>query len=189
MYRAEMERKKMETGYATREEFLRSCNMRLHIRPMAAEDIPRVRELMTRTHQLNTTGHLFDPSSILADHEQQRIFVAELTDKFGWYGIVGTSIVETRHPAWRLRYFAISCRVMGRGIERALLASMAGDACRNGCSAFEAEFRDTGRNTMMRALYQMMGFRDSGLVGERGTSLFRAEATRIPPVPRWVEVI
>jgi FkbH-like protein len=193
LYQAELRRDLARQDYATREAFLLSCNMELAIRPMAVDDIPRVLELMTRTHQLNTTGLVWDRAA-LADAftgrpDGLRVMVAELHDRFGWYGIIGTAIMATTPASWRLKYFALSCRVMGRGIERAFLSTLVRAALQAGCASPEAELRDTGRNRMMRALYQMMGFTASGTADEAGIIIFRARPGWLPDIPRWVEVL
>ncbi len=190
-YQAEIQRELAERDFATREEFLLSCKMQLSVRTMTGDDIPRVLELMTRTHQLNTTGLVWERAALTSAFEGGangvRVVVAELRDRFGWYGIVGAAIVEAGKNSWRLKYLAVSCRVMGRGIERALLATLARAALNEGYVSPEAEFRDTGRNRMMRALYQMMGFTPSVQHGEM--ILFRARPEWLPAGPRWVEVL
>ena len=191
-YRSELERRRSEGNYPTREEFLLSCAMRLTVRPMNREDIPRVLELMTRTHQLNTTGWVLTQDALAELSEIRsglpKIFVAELDDKYGPYGIIGTAIVETGPSLWRLKYLAVSCRVLGRGIERAFLVSLLREARDLRLACAEAMYRDTGRNRMMRALYQMMAFRQVGVPDEAGAMIFRARLGDIPHIPRWVEV-
>ena len=191
-YQAEMDRKKAELNYHTREEFLLSCAITLTVRQMNEKDIPRVLELMTRTHQLNTTGVILGHDEVWKIFHNSAsgsmIMVAELNDKFGWYGIVGVSIIEMREPVWRLKYLAISCRVMGRGIERAFLVSMVNSAEHKGFSRIEAEFRDTGKNRIMRALYQMIGFTEAQNSAISPTMLFTALPGNISQLPPWVEV-
>jgi FkbH-like protein len=192
-YQAEIQRNLAAREFTTREEFLLSCKMRLTIRPMNAEDIPRVLELMTRTHQLNTTGIVLDRPSLTEIFQGKQngmtVTVAELRDRFGWYGIIGTAIGEATGDRWRLKYLAVSCRVMGRGIERALLASLVHAALDHGHRRPEAEFHDTGKNKMMRALYQMMGFTANGSPDASGTLIFHARPAWLPDIPRWVEVV
>jgi FkbH-like protein len=189
MVRAELERRKKESTFATREEFLRSCQMRLRVREMEVDDIPRVRELMTRTHQLNTTGLVFDPAAIHTVADGTSVVVAELEDVFGRYGIIATAVVQQLQPVWRVRYLAVSCRVMGRGIERALLSSLVRRATKEGCTECEADFRDTGRNAMMRTLYGMMGFRDAGQIREDDIRVLQTTSDTVAGVPVWVEVL
>ncbi len=191
-YRAEMDRHEAETSFSSREEFLRSCAMKLTVRPMKEDDLPRVLELMTRTHQLNTTGKTFDREEIgalmHAGGNSPRVFVAELRDKFGSYGTIGVAMIDCAPDRWRLTYFALSCRVMGRGIERAFLSTLVRTTCGTEYSNISAEFRDTGRNKMMRTMYQMMGFSPSESSEEDGSILFHADARSIPAIPPWVEI-
>ena len=193
LYQAEQDRVRAEADFGSREEFLLSCEMKLAVRRATEPDIPRVLELMTRTHQLNTTGVMLDRTDVEAivrgTSGGTAVMVAELRDRFGGYGIVGLAVIESDRPVCRVAAFAVSCRVMGRGIERAFLGSMMRTASAGGYTHSEAVYRDTGRNRMMRALYQMMGFRKSGDADDMGTLLFRACIEEIPGVPRWVEVV
>ena len=83
----------------------------------------------------------------------------------------------------------MSCRILGRGIERAFLAELLGRARERGVSLVEALFRDTGRNRMMRALYQMMGFRPSGTACDGDARIFRAAADHPWKAPDWVRML
>ena len=192
MYQAEMNRRSTEPQFASREDFLASCAMTLTLREMAREDIPRVLELMTRTHQLNTTGLVLTSADLEAivtsDHGARSVVVARLTDRFGGYGIIGVAVASRQDARWVLEYLALSCRVMGRGIERAILGTLIGQVMRTGQIAVEAEFRDTGRNRMMRALYQIMGFLPSD-PDARGIVTFRLNRPPVLGVPSWVHVL
>jgi FkbH-like protein len=192
-YQDEIDRKKSEQSFTTRKDFLISCAMKLKVRCMKENDIPRVLELMTRTHQLNTTGMILDHERLKELlHESPRgmnFIVAELQDKFGWYGIIGIAMIEEVKPLWRLKHFAVSCRVMGRGVERAFIASMIHTAFTHGFTKVEAEFRDTGRNRMMRALYQMMGFLNIGDSNGSQTMIFKRTLQEVPQIPCWIEVV
>jgi len=192
LYQEELTRRSTEVQFDSREAFLSACAMRLRIRPVEEDDVPRVLELMTRTHQLNTTGRRVEREElqrILRDPGgPTRAFVAELEDRFGPYGCIGTAMVSVAGPTVRLVYLAISCRVMGRGIERSVVSWLARQGLGAGATTFEAEFRDTGKNRMMRALYQMMELRERPGGDEAGTSVFSARADRIPGPAPWVQV-
>ena len=193
LYQAEIERKKTEKDYKTRKDFLLSCGMKLKIREMREEDITRVLELMTRTHQLNTTGILLTNDEIRKIHNERKnspsIYVAELEDKFGWYGIVGVAMYETEKLLWKLNYLAVSCRVMGRGIEKTILITLVKKAIQKKFKTIEAEFYDTGRNKMMRGLYQMSGFIGSKNDQDPKRIKFYASEKKLASIPEWVEVL
>ncbi len=192
-YQAEIHRHRAESTFSSREEFLASCAMKLSVRPMRESEIPRVRELMTRTHQLNTTGLIVEQDQLhdllSVGDDRPRVFVAELWDRFGSYGIIGTALVDHSPERWILKYFALSCRVLGRGIERAFLSRLVHTEFNTHPTVFEAEFRDTGRNKMMRAMYQMMGFHPVGKPDDEGRKLFCANRNDVPLEPSWIEVV
>ena len=192
-YQAEHLRNKMELNYSSREDFLKYCKMKLNIRQMKEEDICRVLELMTRTHQLNTTGWIMeqnDLQNILVASKSTNIYVAELDDKFGSYGIIGAAITELIKDKLILKYLAVSCRVMGRGIEQAIIIKLLFDCKLYGNNNLFAEFRDTGRNRMMRMLYQILGF---SLVENHqnnfDTLIFSRETKNIPSTFKWLDVV
>jgi FkbH-like protein len=191
LYQADEKRKRAEQHFSTREEFLSSCKMELIVRELVHDDIPRVFELMTRTHQMNTTGQIFDRDKLIdlaSNNRNEDIFVAELSDKFGWNGIIGTAVINRIDIHYRIVFFAMSCRILGRGIERAFLAALAQTALHEGYRQMEALFRSTGRNSMMRALYQMSGFTNENTFHDH-TMLFKVNCEKIPDAPGWVEVI
>jgi FkbH-like protein len=193
LYQAELNRKRAEQDYISRKDFLISCGMKLKIRAMNENDIPRVLELMTRTHQLNTTGLLMNKNeltNILVNSSGNlNIMVAELVDKFGSYGIIGVAMFESNEQMWRLKYLAISCRVMGRGIGKAILLKLVQTAVKEKFLKIEAEFCNTGRNKMMRALYQMSGFIIKKNKEESATIIFQADKKNLANIPEWVEVL
>ncbi len=195
-YQEDTTRRSVESSYGNRQAFLAGCHMKLTVRSPGEMDIPRIRELMSRTHQLNTTGLQLDETRIgelLADREipgkpRQSLIVADLSDRFGIYGTVGVAIVETDRRRWQLKYLAMSCRILGRGVESAFLKTLLERARLDGHTRIEAALRDTGRNGSMRSLYQMSGLVARNQAHGDGTVVFTAgpAASRRPPA--WVEV-
>jgi FkbH-like protein len=192
LYEAEQARAAAEVRYASREDFLHSCDMHLVVRPMQESDVSRVRELMTRTHQLNTTGLLLSSEEIRDLQEPEdgakSIAVAELTDRFGSYGTIGVSIAETAGGSWTLSYLALSCRVLGRGVERAFLTRLLHDAARQGCRLARAHFRSTGRNRQMLVLYHITGFRSDETGREGDTMRLTLDLAGVPDPPSWITI-
>ncbi len=124
------------------------------------------------------------------NNPSHEIYVAELEDKFGKYGIIGTAIIEKEILSFMLKYLAVSCRVMGRGIERAILISIMNNNSESGFQFAEAEFRETGRNRTMRALYQMMDFQQiSASEDHDNLFIFKRELTNLPPLPNWLDIL
>jgi FkbH-like protein len=188
-YMADEERQKAELQFDDRIDFLKWCDLQLTVRPMEETDIPRVMELMSRTHQLNTTGRILPRESLLhtlsCKSGDRDIHVADLQDRFSSYGTVGVAIVDRTPVLWRLSYLAVSCRVLGRGVERAFFSTLLKKAVEQGFTHVEAEFRDTGRNREMRVLYQMMGFKEAS-VRDEGLTILAGVVQELPEIPPWI---
>lgn len=188
LYKTEVQRKKDGEFFVSREEFLLSCHLKLKVRKANENDITRVLELMTRTHQLNTTGLIISENEIgeIISGGERTIYVAELEDKYGNYGIIGTAITMIQDNGLVLKYLALSCRVMGRGIEQAFLSYLLQTAQANHLTDAVAEFRDTGRNKAMLAFYLMGGFK-------RTQSYELVKFTRRLDAPfnhpKWIEIL
>ena len=85
-------------------------------------------------------------------------------------------------------FFALSCRILGRGIERAFLSVLLKKALLNKHKEIQALLKKTGRNRMMQAMFQMSGFTYKCDLPDK-TMVFQIDPYLIPEVPDWVEVL
>ncbi|GED10740.1 HAD-IIIC family phosphatase [Cellulosimicrobium cellulans] len=162
MYReAAVRRQHEETFVGPRSGFLASLDMHLTVRASVADDLDRAVELTQRTHQLNTTGLLFDRDELTAlmSDDDHLVLSVELVDRFGDYGTVGLVLVSVEDDSWRIRLFLMSCRVMGRNVGGAVLATLAAGARREG-RTLTADFRPNEVNRPMYTVYRLSGFAD-----------------------------
>jgi len=170
-------------------EFLAWCRTELTIHRAGHDDLPRIQELLQRTHQLNATGMVWPPEVIagwLAD-EHWRVFVAELRDRFVDYGRIGVAACRRARDRWELVAFLLSCRVLARGIAGFLLAWVRCAAARDGTATVVAHYRPGARNQAMQRLFRLAGLVDqvdhqTDVLHLAGPSL--ATVT----VPRWLTV-
>ena len=90
--------------------------MKLTIREITEEDIPRAAQLTQKTNQFNLTTRRYTESDIrrMKEDKNYKLWIGELEDKFGSYGKVILAIVrlEPEHRAV-IDTFLMSCRVMG----------------------------------------------------------------------------
>ena len=84
---------------------------------------------------------------------------AQVLDKFGDNGITGVYIVKKNETNWILDTFLLSCRVMGRGVEDAMLSHILKDAKNNGIKEFKAEFIPTSKNKPAENFLLEFGFK------------------------------
>ena len=149
----------------TREEFLRDCAMRLTIREAREDDLARVCELVERSSQYKTFSQTVDPDFCrrYRASTQSKLWVAELEDRFGQYGIIGVCFLRSGDGNVWIDQFCISCRVGGRGIGVVFLQTVL-DQCQgmgNPCFKAVCCFAPTKRNRPVVILLRTLGFRKS----------------------------
>jgi len=166
------------------EEFIASLQLRVDVQPLAAERLPRAAQLTQRTNQFNTTT-IRRTEAELAALEQTpgvRIFTAEVSDRFGEYGLTGLVIVFTRLNELYVDSLLLSCRVLGRGVEHRILARLAELALDEGVYTVTVPFTPTARNTPARAFLESIPF---GRTHEdNGGMVFRFPAVELQTL-RW----
>ena len=167
-------------------EFLKSCQTQMTIRKARKEDLPRILELMHRTHQLNATGKIYEQDKVISflNAPNYRIYVVELKDRFVDYGKIGVAICECRPQKWQLFSFLLSCRVLTRGIGYFFLSWLQHQANKYGASEFEGSFIKRERNHRMRMLYSLSGFRPKQKKGD-GSVIFTKTCQSHLPRPDW----
>lgn len=106
-----------------RQAFLDSLDMLAVMRVNDESLAPRIAELSQKTNQFNMTLRRFTESEILdsMDLMNRFVFCASLVDRFGDAGWVAMAVFEHDGNAWNLLDLCISCRVLGRGFERAFV--------------------------------------------------------------------
>lgn len=90
------------------EEFLRKSHIKICIKDLTDSVLPRIKELIKRTHQLNYTK---SQNEINPSYDNKYIVVQ---DDFGNYGICGFYSVHDK----KIEHFLFSCRILGMGIEQ-----------------------------------------------------------------------
>src|SRR3546814_15620357 len=62
------------------------------------------------------------------------------------------------NPAIEIDTWLMSCRVLGRGVENAMLSVIASQTARSGATRLIGRYRPTPRNAMVRDLFDRLGF-------------------------------
>ena len=125
---------------------------------------------------VNLTTRRHDESTIRrrTASGEWRVYTMGVTDRFGDFGLTGVAIVVPGEGTWQLESFLMSCRVIGKSVETALLARIAEDAREAGATALAAEFIDSGRNQVAAGFLPGHGF--AAGPGEDGHADSRPEA-------------
>lgn len=186
MYRAEAGRRKLRAGITDMDTYLRSLEIRLTVRRADEWNIPRIAQLTQKTNQFNLTTRRYTEDHIraFAASGHHEVVCVSLTDRFGDMGIIGAAIAELdAEGAAVLDTFLLSCRAIGRGVERALLAEVLARVAARGAARAVGVYRPTRKNAQVRNFYPDNGFTAGGGApdGEARHELVLADG--LPQVP------
>lgn len=143
------------------DSYLKGLNLKMTISPVNPLNISRISQLTQKTNQFNMTTRRYLEEDIRRFTGDPSFFVyaVKVEDRFGDSGITGVLVIEQKDRQWRIDTFLLSCRVLGRKIEHAILAVLIGRAKQAGIGLLVGEFRPTPKNSPARDFYKSNGFR------------------------------
>ena len=123
--------------------------------------IPRISQLTLKTNQFNLTTKRYQEEEIrnFTNNGDFIVGCAQVIDKFGDNGITGVYIINKQDKLWNIDTFLLSCRIMGRGVENAILSQILLDAQKNGIDEIQAEFIPTQKNQPAENFLSDFGFK------------------------------
>jgi FkbH-like protein len=159
-YRQNAERATVAAASADVGQYLASLAMQVALRPFDDLNLPRIVQLINKTNQFNLTtkrttaaeveGWMRDPSCYTQ--------FMRLKDRFGDSGLTGVLVAFHEGDRVRIDTWLMSCRVLGRKIEDAMLASVCAYARAVGARAVTGEYIATAKNAQVQALFPRFGF-------------------------------
>lgn len=160
MYRAESERNELKETSGSLDDYLRSLQMTLSIAKAVPFSIPRIAQLTQKTNQFTVTTRRYSEGEIerMAADPNWGVWSAKLVDRFDDAGIIAVAIVEMSAGVARIDSFLMSCRVIGRGVEEAVLDYVCDRAKDAGCDRVLGEFIPTAKNALVADLFSRTGF-------------------------------
>lgn len=126
MYIAERQRNEIKNSVTSVADFLASLGLRVTIDRLRRENLARAAQLLNKTNQMNLTTRRMTDTQYLAwsEEEGHHVFVFRVEDRFDDYGLTGIASLAASGRRGEIADFVLSCRVMGRGIEQAMLHTL-----------------------------------------------------------------
>jgi FkbH-like protein len=188
-YAAGRERAALEQAVSSPEEFYRSLEQVVEIQPANAMTVARVAQLTQKTNQFNLTTRRYTEQQIaeMMNCPGWRVLSLKVRDRYADNGLVGVAILREAGAVCEIDTFLLSCRVIGRTVETALLAQAAAEAHGAGAARLEGWFLPTKKNAPAKDFYSRHGF---DLAEERdGRQLWRLElAGAEVRCPEWIRI-
>ncbi|MBF0178492.1 MAG: HAD family hydrolase [Magnetococcales bacterium] len=177
----------LQAASGSLEGFYASLRMRLTIAPLTPATLTRAAQLTQKTNQFNLTTLRFSEEEVAKRMKDPAwsLFTVRVEDRFGDNGIVGVMMATKARaePLLEVETFLLSCRVIGRTVETAMLATLCRKARELGLAGVLGRVIPTPKNLPARPMYERHGFAlRSDTLGESVWVLeFAAGEVGMPP--------
>lgn len=127
-------------------------------------NLPRFAQLLNKSNQFHLTTTRYTEAqlrAIMADPQRVCLYF-RLEDRFGDNGLIGTIVLDLpKDPAdpldhLRIDTWAMSCRVLSRGMEAFIMAEIRRHA---GHARIIGHYIPTAKNSLVKGLYERLGLR------------------------------
>jgi len=188
-YATQRERAELESSVASKEDFYRSLEQVVEIARVTPATLERVAQLTQKTNQFNLTTRRYTEQQIseMAACPGWRVWSLRVTDRYADNGLVGVAITHLDGGVCEIDTFLMSCRVIGRTVETALLARIADDARSSGAGRLQGWFLPTKKNAPAQDFYREHGFVEAERTAEGTLFAFDLRQGTIP-TPEWIRV-
>jgi FkbH-like protein len=156
-YRANAERAAF-AGTSDMAGYLASLDMVADFRPFDAVNRARIAQLINKSNQFNLTTRRYTEAQVTAlEADPAKLTMqVRLTDRFGDNGMISVIVVD--RATWEIDTWLMSCRVLGRRMEEAVLAQIAGAARAAGATTVTGRYIPSVKNKMVAEHYGKLGF-------------------------------
>lgn len=161
LYQQEAQRNQLMTSFGNEDDFLSSLNMVAATAAFSAFNIPRVAQLTQRSNQFNlrTIRYTESDLKLIADKPEWITMACTLKDKFGDHGLIGIVIMQKIDARTLfIDTWAMSCRVLKRGMEALTLNAMVAIARNLQITKIIGEYLPTRKNELVKDHYSSLGF-------------------------------
>ena len=160
MYKNNAQRAAQQAAFADYGEYLRSLEMTAIIDDFLPVYLERITQLSNKSNQFNLTTRRYtvaEMESVYRNPDYIRLY-GKLIDKFGDNGVVSVVIGRVEGKTLDLELWLMSCRVLKRDMELAMLDRLV-ERCRaRGIETIYGNYYPTAKNNMVRELYGSFGF-------------------------------
>jgi FkbH-like protein len=190
-YEAQAQRNALLSATTSRDEFLQSLGIVCTFLSAVHAPLARSVQLLAKTNQFNLTTRRHSSTEVerFAKAAGGQSVAVRVRDRFGDAGVVGLALAAQQGDRCVIDSLLLSCRVIGRGIETALLALVAERAAKTGSRWLIGEYIESKKNALCADFYPMHGFERDTSLGGANSIFYRLDLTeQMPTSPAWLTI-
>ena len=155
MYQAQRGRKEALDLSGDLENWLGSLQIEVRAARLRLESLSRAAQLLNKTNQFNLSLRRLDEKSFWnwAQEPYNSAYTFHVSDRFGDFGLAGLASVSLEGPDALIVDFVMSCRVMGKKVEQAILGYTLAQARAAGANRVTALPVNGPRNEPAKAFF------------------------------------
>jgi FkbH-like protein len=163
-YRVQAVRRRAQSSARSFEDFLSSLDQSVVLEPVHEGTLARAAQLCQKTNQFNLTARRHSVSDLeaMVHDDAVELHAVGVRDRYGDSGITGVTIVRFDGDEAEIDTLLLSCRVLGRRVEDAVLAFLAERAGAGGARLLVGHYTPTERNMQVADFYARRGFTEAG---------------------------
>jgi FkbH-like protein len=152
-------RKQSKINVSDLDEWLTTLKTIVTVEELNQVNLSRAAQLLNKTNQMNLATRRMSEAEFgaWAKEKTRKAWTFRVSDKFGDSGLTGLLSIEVNGSQARIIDFVLSCRVMGRKIEEAMLHVATHWARSLGAREVFANYRQTAKNKPCYEFFQKSG--------------------------------
>lgn len=160
-YQENAKRASLRKQVGSVDAYLASLAMTITFQPFDGKGRVRIVQLINKSNQYNLTTRRYTEPEIFELEHDPTVFTLQvrLADIFGDNGMISVVICRPAgNQTWEIDTWLMSCRVLGRKVERMVLREILEHARAAGIRKLIGTYRPTGRNQLVADHYRKLGF-------------------------------
>jgi FkbH-like protein len=160
LYADNARRATLQNAFANYGEYLDSLEMTAEIDCFKPIYLERIAQLTNKTNQFNLTTHRYTLGELqsLSNAPNYLGLYGRLVDRFGDNGLISVVLGRREHETLHMDLWLMSCRVLKRDMESAMLDVLVDRAIAGGINTIYGYFLPTKKNAMVADFYPGLGF-------------------------------
>jgi len=191
LYQSNAARTQMEATFATYGEYIASLEMTAEIERFNSLYLDRITQLINKTNQFNLTTRRYTLAQIEAIFQDENFLglYGRLSDRFGDNGLISIVLGRRERDILHLDLWLMSCRVLKRDMELAMLDAVVEQAAALGIRQLLGQYIPTSKNAMVADHYRKLGFEHVATDPESGGTVWTLSLSSYSPRNRHIQVL